>query len=451
MNTFLSVIPPVLVIVLALTTRNIVVALLSGILLGSIIVNGVGFLPPILDTYFVNGLASNGSVLVMMAILGIMLRFVKQAGGYKAFAQWTQRSLNTEKQVKVAVFWASLLLSINAYLVNLCVPRVMKGPAQKANMPVEKIPIIVISVVSAAGSLLPFTMFILFFSGLIVSAVEGYDGYTLYVQAIPFQFFAIISVLTSLLYAYGIIPDIGPIRKLSTQTQDAQQSSVNLDALEKELLGGDDVVPDIKALILPVAGVVISVPIFSFIEGSIVVTAGILVGCLIAVIYALATKRVKFSDTMELFIGGFTDMGSIFFILMCAFAFGQVVNALQFPAYIIGLLGDTFSASLIPVVTFLVCCLISYTTGSLSAAAIIVFPLSLPLALATGSSIPLTIGACISGSHFGDLYSPISDDIIMPAEACDVSPIEISKMLTPYRLAQLALCAVLYLIFGAIL
>lgn len=450
MNTFLSVIPPVLVIVLSLTTKNIVVSLIAGIVLGSAIVNGVNFLAPILDVYFVNGLSSNGSVLIAMIVLGIMLRFVKQAGGYKAFAQWTQRSLNTEKQIKAAVFWASLLFSINPYLVNLCVPRVMKTSVQKAKMPVEKIPIIVISVANAASSLLPFTMFILFFSGLIVSSVEGYDGYTLYVQAIPFQFFAMISILTALLYAYGIVPDVGPIKKLSAKPQDLQTSADQRD-ISDNLLGGEDVVPDIKALILPVGATLICIPIFSFIKGSIVLTAGLLVGCFVAVLYALLTKRVKFSETMGMFVGGFTDMGSIFFILLCAFAFGQVVTALQFSTYIIGLLGSNFSAATIPVVAFLVCCLISYATGSLSAAAIIVFPLSLPLALATGASIPLTIGACISGSHFGDLYSPISDNVIMPSEACDISPVEVSKLLTPYRLTQLVLCAVLYLVFGMIL
>lgn len=450
MNTFLSVIPPVLVIVLSLTTKNIVVSLIVGIVLGSVIVNGVNFLPPILDTYFVNGLTSNGSVLVAMVVLGIMLQFVKQAGGYKAFAQWTQRSMNTEKQIKVTVFWVSLLFSFNPYLVSLCVPKVMMTPAQKAKMPVEKIPIIVASVVNAASSLVPFTMFILFFSGLIVSAVEGYDGYALFIQAIPFQFFAIISVLTALLYAYEIIPDIGPIKKLSSKAQDLQVSA-SLRDIDDNALGGEDVIPDMKALILPVAAIIISIPIFSFFKSSIDVTTGLLVGCFVAVFYALLTKRVKFSDTMGMFVDGFKDMGTIFFLLMCAFAFGQVVTDLQFSTYIIGLLGSSFSAASIPVVAFLVCCLISYATGSLSAAAIIVFPLSLPLALATGSSIPLTIGACISGSHFGDLYSPISDSVILPSEACDKSPVEITKVLTPYRLIQLVLCAVLYFVFGIIL
>lgn len=450
MNTFLSVIPPVLVIVLSLTTKNIVISLIAGIVLGSLIVNGPNFLEPILDTYFVNGLTSNGSVLIAMIVLGIMLRFVKQAGGYKAFAQWTQRSLNSEKQIKSTVFWASLIFSINPYLVNLCVPRVMKTAVHKTNMPAEKIPMIVISVANAASSLLPFTMFILFFSGLIVSTVEGYDGYTLYVQAIPFQFFAILSVVTAFLYAYGIIPDIGPIKKLSGHNQDFHVSEDSND-IGESFLGGEDVVPDMKALVIPVLTTLICIPVFSFIKGSIVLTAGLLVGCFVAVAYALITKRVKFSETMGMFVGGFTDMGAIFFILICAFAFGQVVTALQFPAYIIGLLGSNFSASTIPVVAFLVCCLISYATGSLSASAIIVFPLSMPLALATGASIPLTIGACISGSHFGDLYSPISDNVIMPSEACDMNPVDISKLLTPYRLIQLVICAVLYLVAGMIM
>ena len=64
---------------------------------------------------------------------------------------------------------------------------------------------------------------------------------------------------------------------------------------------------------------------------------------------------------------------------------------------------------------------------------------------------PLTVGACISGSHFGDIFSPISDAMILPSEACGVSPADTSRVLAPYRLIQLVICAILYLIFGIIM
>ena len=87
MNTWLSVIPPVVVIVLALWSKNVLVSLFVGIVLVSIILNGAGIIPPFIDTYFIEGIGSNGSILMCMMMLGIMLNFVKQGGGFKAFAE----------------------------------------------------------------------------------------------------------------------------------------------------------------------------------------------------------------------------------------------------------------------------------------------------------------------------------------------------------------------------
>ena len=450
MNTILSVIPPVLVIVLALSTRNIIVSLFSGIVLGSIILNGVHFIPPILDTYMTEGLKSNTNVLLCIVLVGIMLQCIKRAGGFKAFGEWCNRKLNTPKKTAIMTFWFSILFSASQNLANLCVPRIMKNPTLKNKMPIEKVPLIVTSTVDTFSSLMPFAAYILFFSGLIVSSVEGFDGYAVYIQAIPFQFFAILSLIMAFLYVYGIIPDIGPIKKLAKEARERPDITED-DPVDLEMLGGPEVVPDAKALLIPFAALILSIPLFSFLSGRLVVTAGILIGSVTAVLYASFSGHVKFNELTGVFVNGFRDVVPVYLILLFAFTFGQVVNALGFSTYIIGILGGNFTPSLIPFFIFLICCLISYTTGSLSAAAVIIFPLGLPLALAAGISIPLTVGACISGSHFGDIFSPISDAMILPSEACGVSPADTSRVLAPYRLIQLVICAILYLIFGIIM
>lgn len=447
MNTVLSLIPPILVIALALVTRNIIVSLFAGIVLGSVIINGTKFIPPLLDVYMTKGLQSNSNVLLCIILVGIMLQFVKRAGGFKAFGEWCNKKLSTPKQTSVAIFWFSILFCISQNLANLCVPRIMKNCTIKNKMPVQKIPLIVTSTVDTFASLLPFTAYILFFSGLITSAVEGYDGYTVYVQAIPFQFFPIVTLLMTLLYVYGIIPDIGYIKKLSKEAL-KKDVTIEEDPVIIELLGGPEVVSDAKALLIPFAALVISIPLFSYLQGRLVVTAAILVGSVTSALYATFSGRVKFDELTGVFVNGFRDVVPVYLILLFAFTFGQVVNELGFSSYIIKILGENFAPSLIPVAAFLICCFISYTTGSLGAAAVIIFPLGLPLALSTGISIPLTVGACISGSHFGDIFSPISDAVILPSGACDVSPVDTSKVLTPYRLIQLAICALLYLAFG---
>lgn len=452
MGTILSVIPPVLTIVLALWSRNIIVSLFVGIITGSLILNGSNFIPPVVDVYMTNGLKSNTNVLICMILIGIMLQFVKRAGGFKAFAEWCSQKVNTPKQTLVYTFWFSMLFSIATNLGSLSIPRVMKGAALQNEMPEVKVPFICSSVINAMSSLLPITNYILFFSGLIVSAApdQGYDGYTLFVQAIPFQFFGILSIITAGLYAYGLIPDFGYLKKATQNTKSPEAiAAAQKEALET--LGGDDIVSDIWALIIPFGSLILAIPLFSIIAGKLVVTVGIFIGTVVSVAYAVLRGRVRFNQTMGAFAAGFRDIGMVFLILLFAFTFGQVVNELGFSAYIISLLGSNFSGAVIPMIAFLMCCVISYTTGSLSAAAVIVFPLGLPLALASGISIPLTIGACISGAHFGDLFSPISDSVILPSSAMGVDPVDTSKALVPYRLAQLVICSAAFLLAGSVL
>lgn len=452
MGTILSVIPPLLSIVLALWTKNVIVALFAGIVTGSIISNGVNFIPPIVDVYMTNGLKSNTNVLICMILIGIMLEFVRRSGGFKAFAEWCQKKVNTPKQTLVYTFWFSMLFSIATNLGSLTIPRVMKAPTLQNNMSEVKVPMICTSVINAMSSMLPITNYILFFSGLIVSAVpdQGFDGYSLFVQAIPFQFFAIVSIVTAGLYAYGLIPDIGFIKKANQ----GAKSEAAIEAAKKEALetlGGDEIQSDIYALVIPFGCLVVAIPLFSFIAGKLVVTSGIFIGTLVSVLYGILRGRVKFSESMGAFGAGFRQVTMVFLILLFAFTFGQVVTEIGFSTYIIGLLGDNFSGAVIPMIAFLMCCLISYPTGSLSASAVIVFPLALPLALASNISIPLTIGACISGSHFGDLFSPVSDSVILPSSAMGIDPVDTSKALIPYRLVQLVIVSAMYLVAGYLL
>ena len=112
MGTILSVIPPILCIGLALWTKNIIISLFIGILVGSVIINGINFLPPIIDEYMTNGLKSNTNVLICLILIGIMLQFIKRAGGFKAFGAWCRERVNTPRQTLIYTFWFSMLFSV---------------------------------------------------------------------------------------------------------------------------------------------------------------------------------------------------------------------------------------------------------------------------------------------------------------------------------------------------
>ena len=447
-GTFFSVIPVGLALILAFVTRDAILAMLCAILVGSVMLNGVHFIAPVVHNYFLDGLSGNLEIIFGLLLVGIWIELMKAGGGYRGFAKWCEKHVDTPKKALRNTFWFSLLTSFHIYLSNLLIPPMMKPAVKEHNIPPVKIPMIIVSTSSPMSTMLPFTIFILFFSSLIVSGVEGYDAMSLYIQSIPFMFYCMISIIFGFLYSHGFIPDIGPIKKLSQQQAEIAK---NEESLDESFLGGKPGQEDLLALILPVVSLLIALAASYFADGMIDFTSSVFTAIIVTVVYDLARKRIKIADISGIMVDGFLSITPIMLILFVAFGFGRMVTATGFNTYVVGLLGGAFSPSLVPVALFLVGSLIAYATGSLTASAVIILPMGLPLAIATGAPLTLCIGACVSGAQFGDLSSPLSDNMIMPSASAGVSPVDTAKCLLPYRLITLVITALIFLAVGFIM
>ena len=404
-GTALSIIPVALALILAFVTRDAVLAMISAIIVGAVMLNGVSFLAPMVG-YFIDGISGNIEIILGLLLVGIWIELMKAGGGYRGFAVWCKKNVNSPKKALRNTFYLSLATSFHIYLSNLLIPPMMKPATREHNIPAVKVPMIISSTSSPLSTMLPFTIFILFFSSLIVSGAEGYDPMRLYIQSIPFMFYCMVSILFGLLYSHGVIPDIGLIKKISKAQAEMPKTE---DALDESFLGGKPGQDDILALILPV------------------------------------------SEISGILVEGFLSITPIMLILFVAFGFGRMVTATGFNGWVVGVLGGSLNPAFVPVALFLVGSLIAYATGSLTASAVIILPMGLPLAIATGAPLALTIGACVSGAQFGDLSSPLSDNMIMPSASAGVSPVDTAKCLLPYRLITLAITAVIFLLAGFIM
>lgn len=447
-GTIFSIIPVGLALLLAFVTRDAILAMLCAIIVGSVMLNGANFVTPIVHDYFLDGLGGNLEIIFGLLLVGIWIELMKAGGGYRGFAKWCEKHVDTPKKALRNTFWFSLLTSFHIYLSNLLIPPMMKPAVKEHNIPAVKVPMIISSTSSPMSTMLPFTIFILFFSSLIVSGAEGYDPMSLYMQSIPFMFYCMISILFGFLYSHGFIPDIGLVKKLSSQQA---EMSKDTEALDESFLGGKSGQDDLLALILPVISLLLALAVSYFVSGSIDFTSSVMTAIFVTVIYDLVRKRIKGSDISGIMVEGFLSITPIMLILFVAFGFGRMVTATGFNTYVVGLLSGSFSPALVPVALFLVGSLIAYATGSLTASAVIILPMGLPLAIATGAPLPLCIGACVSGAQFGDLSSPLSDNMIMPSASAGVSPVDTAKCLLPYRLITLGITAVVFLVVGFIM
>ncbi len=442
---FWTIVPPILAIVIALLSKNVILALFAGMCSISIMTSGFNFLGPI-GTAMVEGIYNNGDVLMSFIPIGIMLYFMERGGGFKAFAKWSYKKVNSPSKAKGMALLLSVILSVNDYLADLTVGQIVKPVAKQNKVPSHKIGFIVANTANLT-SLLPFSMYFLFCSGMVSSIMPQINGTQFYYQSIWFSFFTMLSILTAILFVLGVIPDIGPMKKhqkLATESTDCEYTPVEAEK--------DDGLPaDFMAFVLPLLGLVITLATYSIIEKQIVFLPALWVGCILSIIYPLCRGTMKFSEMSGGIIRGFMNQAPVFLILIFAFGFGSMLGGIGFSDYVVSLVGSNMTKVIVPLMVFVIASLVSYSTGSLGTALVMMLPIALPLAGATGASLALTFGACYSGSQFGDQSSPISDVIIMVSGSNGVDPVELSKSFMPYRFIQFGICAVLFLVFGFIL
>ena len=301
------------------------------------------------------------------------------------------------------------------------------------------------------ASFLPFQTYFLFCVGMLGSLLPPeVRPIPFFFMGIPLSFYTLLAMLFALLMALDILPQVGPLKRFQRLADEAADCRIE-DAVVSDSLGGADVAPDLTAFVLPLASLAVSLVVFSLIAGEIVIIPGMFFACIVSIVYPLIRGSVQFAELSNGFVGGFTEQVPIFLVLLFAFSFGDLLNKVGFSQQIVGIFSGAISGAVIPILVFAVACVISYTTGSLGSALVIMLPIAMPLAQATGASLLLTFGAVYSGCQWGDQTSPISDVLIENAGANEVDAIELSACFMPYRLVQLAVCAVLYVALGIIL
>jgi Na+/H+ antiporter NhaC len=270
------------------------------------------------------------------------------------------------------------------------------------------------------------------------------------VYAIPLNFYAI----TTMVVLFVIIftgKDFGPMKHAEHEAEQEESSCV----VQTFQTGGS-----IKAMFYPIAVMLLSVPISLFITGKGDVLAGsgssaifysVLVTLIFIAVYYSLKKIMNLETYFTQLKQGAGDMVGIGFILLLAFALGDVTVKLNTGPYLASLVEGNISAVYIAAIIFLVSSLMAFSTGTSWGTFSIMMPIALPMAAVLDANIPLVIAAVISGGVFGDHCSPISDTTIISAMAADCETIEHGRTQLPYALFSGFLSLILFVIFGMIL
>lgn len=467
--TWLAVVPPLLTIAMVIWSKKILPSLLLGLLVGSYLLTPsiVGGIQTAIES-IVSTLSNkeNLEVLLFLYLFSGFIALVRRSGGITAFSDWLSRYIHSERGVFYIV-WALIPFTfLDCDFRIYSTGSIVRSLGEKHHVSRERLAFMINNTASPIVELIPIaTTFVGFNMTVIGQSLKGagvdsqYTAYGTLLQAIPLEFFSIVALIVTFLSIYfqWKKPSTG---KMEHDEQMASAGGMNMDMDDPE----PRIQPRIKNLVLPMLTVVFLSFFFYWYFGkegwdgtisSIIASTNPNMAMLVALCISIFASGVLYFiqkyplDTMTKdIIAGGNSLMYILAILIVAWALGNVSQELGLSAFIQQQLGGTLPDWSIPVSLFLVACAVTYFIGESWAAASIIMPFAVSLAVTTGSSIPLCVAAVFSGGTFGDITSPIAGMVNMSSNVFRADHMKYVRYASPYNFVSVGIAAVLFLVAG---
>ena len=469
--SFWSLLPPIIAIALALITKEVYSSLFIGIVCGGLIYSGFSFVGTI-EHVFVDGMigslsdAWNVGILIFLVILGGMVMLMNRAGGSAAFGRWSVEHVKTKVGAQLAAIALGVLIFIDDYFNCLTVGSVMRPLTDKHGVSRAKLAYLIDATAAPVCIIAPISSW----AAAVTGFVDGADGLALFVQAIPYNFYAVLTIVMMLTLALGKF-DYGPMR--------LAEMSEHLNAAPAASITGAEDQPDppvsskgrVIHLLFPIIVLIIScvigmiytggffdgadfVTAFSDSDASVGLVYGSVAALIITIVFYLCTGVLSFRECMNAIPEGFKSMVPAILILTFAWTLNSTTASLGAAEYVAGLVENSAGSfmNFLPAIIFLIGCGLSFATGTSWGTFGILIPIVVNVFGADMSNelMIIAISACMAGAVCGDHCSPISDTTIMASAGAECDHIQHVSTQLPYALTAAALSFVCYIFTGFI-
>ena len=426
--TFWALIPPVVAIVLALITKEVYSSLFVGILVGGLFYSGFSFEGTIVHIFEdgIIGVLSdsyNMGILVFLIILGAIVCLMNKAGGSAAFGRWASDHIKTRTGAQLTTVALGVLIFIDDYFNCLTVGSVMRPVTDKHNISRAKLAYLIDATAAPICIIAPISSW----AAAVTGFVEGEDGLSLFISAIPYNFYALLTIVMMLTIAVLNI-DFGSMKihednakkgDLFTTPDRPYGEATELEDTGKGTVK-DLLIPIIALIICCVIGMIYT---GGFFEGADFVTAfsnsdasvGLAIGSAFALVITIllyVSRRVLgFKECMDCIPEGFKAMVPAIMILTFAWTLKSMTDSLGAAEFVAALIKGSASGivNLLPAIIFVVGCLLAFATGTSWGTFGILIPIVVDAFQATNPTLmTIAISACMAGAVCGDHCSPIS-------------------------------------------
>ncbi len=489
---WLSILPPLAAIILALVTRETLISLFAGIWIGVTILKANlidGFLTT-LDTYLVGSLADTSHAAIILFTLGFggMIGVISANGGMRGIVDIAIRHAKTRQQGQITTVIMGVIIFFDDYANTLLVGNMMRPLTDKLRISREKLSYLVDSTAAPVASLAVISTWSIFQMSLLNGPYEQFgvteNPYITFLRSVPYSFYCLLTLVFILMNTISR-REFGPMYKAERRTVltgAVMQPGANPMTDTSQIEAGDQyghsthwsnaIIPIIAVILVAMLGLVVTgmraleqgmTPSIRNIIGGADSYAALMWGSysagVIAIIITVSKRLMSLQKAMQAWLNGAKSMLLGCAVLVLAWTLGKVSEDLGTAQFLVDISSNFLTPQILPAVIFLTAAAISFSTGSSWATMSILVPIVMPMAmqLLSGTSDEIvaspifvsTFAAILSGSVLGDHCSPISDTTILSSTASGADHIDHVRTQLPYALTTGIIALIVgYLVIG---
>lgn len=494
----LSLLPPLLAIALAFITKQVLLSLFLGVFVGALLLNGgnpfYAFLRT-LDQYLLGSAADswNAAILIFTLSIGGMIGVVSKMGGTKAIAEALARKTKTARGAQIVTWILGLLVFFDDYANTLIVGPTMRPLSDKMKVSREKLSYIIDSTAAPVAGMALVSTWVGYEIGVMRTAYEAIgvseNIYFVFLKSIPYTFYNIFALVLVLVLAITQ-KEIGPMyhaerraRLTGKLNADTAKPMASDEVSKMEIREGiklkasNAIIPILTLVVVAFAGLWYNGYLaavadgaalkafslegirecFGYADASVVLIWGAITASIVSIILAISQKILTLGEAFDAWVDGAKSLVITAIILILAWSLGSITGDVGTADFLVKVVSGSIPAGILPIIVFLISCLVSFSTGTSWGTMAIVIPLAVPLAnsyvlsgVADPSFIIVTMSAVLSGGIFGDHCSPISDTTIMSSMAAAADHMDHVKTQAPYALIGAGIAMFCYILVGVL-
>ncbi len=471
--TFWALVPPVVAIVLALITKEAYSSLFIGIVVGGLFAcnfNPVDTMDTVIRTGFISAIEANAGIFLFLVLLGIIVALVNASGGSAAFGRWAEKNIHSRVGAILATFVLGVLIFIDDYFNCLTVGSVMRPVTDSQKVSRAKLSYIIDATAAPICMIAPISSWAAAVSGVANELDTGISGIELFVRAIPFNFYSLLTFV----FVIGLTLmnfDYGPMKLFE---MNARLGNLGVAEGAKEEAGSpkgrviDLLLPVIILIIACVIGMIYVggffgvdawggtecagnfVASFGNTDAFIGLPWGGLIALVLIVIYFVARRVLTFKEAMACVPKGFIAMVPPIIILTLAVSLKTMTGLLGADLFVHNLMEGAAASlyNMLPAVIFLVACVLAFASGTSWGTFGILIPIVTAIFPADSPLLIIGISACLAGAVCGDHCSPISDTTIMASAGGQCDHLTHVSTQLPYVITVALVSFVTYIVAG---